>query len=294
MILVTGASGFIGSHLYRAMAKRYGADNVVALTTQPQKGRYLLHNNYAFSPDFFLNNGVSPDVIVHVGAYIPKTSSENNDWQNCTKNITSTQTLLSANFPRLKKFIFISTVDVYQNTGEIISERSVVSPVSMYGHSKLYCEKMVEAWAATNAVPMANLRLGHVYGPGEDKYHKLIPVAMRAIIDGSRPRLFGTGEELRSFVYIEDVTDAILNVLEDNTVTGTVNVVGDTPVTVKALMEKIVEVAGGGAVIEKIAVDWAGRNLVYDSTAMNAILKRPQTDLATGLRLEWEYMKTLD
>ena len=89
----------------------------------------------------------------------------------CNSNITSTAKLLKSNLPMIKNFIFFSTIDVYGYDNPI-TEETKPFPTSLYGHSKLYCEQMVSAWAAQKKVCHQILRIGHVYGEGEEKYTK--------------------------------------------------------------------------------------------------------------------------
>ena len=125
MILVTGVSGFIGKHLLTALVKEYGKDHVVAFTSEPiSLCPYLLHHNYTFDPDYFLNAGYSSiKTIVHAGAFIPKNTSESNDWKQSSSNISNTQKIMQLQLPELRKFIFLSTIDVY-GKDKIFTEQS--------------------------------------------------------------------------------------------------------------------------------------------------------------------------
>ena len=134
MILVTGTSGFIGKKLLDVLLREYGKENILALTSKPIKEcRYLLHNNYNFDEDFFLESGFDNiDTIIHAGAFTPKNGRESNNVDKSNSNITNTTRLINAKLPNLKKFIFLSTLDVYAPTS-IISENSIIDPISLYG-----------------------------------------------------------------------------------------------------------------------------------------------------------------
>src|SRR6266496_3272379 len=98
MILLTGASGFIGKHLLRALTELYGTENIVSLTSVPLDGnKYLIHNDYNFDRDFFKNSGYgSIDTVIHAGAFIPKSGKDVDSIVNCNRNIFTTQKLLDA------------------------------------------------------------------------------------------------------------------------------------------------------------------------------------------------------
>jgi len=295
MILLTGASGFIGKHLHRALIKQYGADNILALTSAPMQGfNYLMHNNYQFEPGYFVeNNYAAIKVIIHAGAYTPKNASQANDYLECNQNIFSTEKLLSADLPNLQKVIYLSTLDVYGKT-DVISESSTVEPVSFYGYSKLYGEKMITAWANEKQKEFQILRIGHVYGPGEENYQKIIPVTIKNLINNKPIQVWGSGNEIRSFIYIKDVVEAILNAINLTENIGPVNLVSSNSISIAELVEELVRISGREAAIEHVATNIAGRDLVFDNAKLKRFLLQSETDLVKGLAEEWHYMNRSD
>ena len=175
MILLTGATGFVGGHLLDALVDTFGSENIVALTSKPiTKCRFLLHNGYSYVDDFFIKTDFADiDTIIHAGAFIPKSGAESNDILNCNSNILSTTRLITSTLHKIQKFIFLSTIDVY-GCANTITEDTVTEPISLYGYSKLYCEKLITIWATQKSLNHQILRIGHVYGPGEEKYKKII------------------------------------------------------------------------------------------------------------------------
>ena len=128
-------------------------------------------------------------------------------------------------FKTLNKVIYISSIDVYAPVVPI-SELSATQPATLYGWSKLYCEQMMSVFATQKKIAVQILRIGHVYGPGEEKYAKFLPKTIRNIVDGKAVELYGDGTELRSYIYLDDVVKAILAAvgLHDNV--GVINIVG--------------------------------------------------------------------
>jgi len=293
MILVTGAQGFLGRHLIPALIQKWGADQVMALTSAPvySGGAWLQHHNYDFSPDYFVRSGFeSIHTIIHAGAYIPKSSKDGKDWQACNRNIVTTERLLTAQLPSLKRLIFISTVDVY-GPAEIVSEKTAVQPVSLYGLSKYYCEQMLEAWAEEQNKTIQILRVGHIYGPGEEQYQKLIPVTMRKLLQRESLQLWGEGTEERAFIYVSDVVNAIISACGYETYLKPVNVAGKRAVTVKKLMDLLIGMAEYSPIIERQSFNGPGRSIRFDVSRMEEILGPERVSLEDGLRSEWEYMK---
>ena len=294
MILLTGASGFIGTYLLAALINKYGADNIVAFTSKPiDNVQYIIHNGYSFSTDIFIKNRFENiETIIHAGAFIPKNSKESNRIEKCNSNITNTQKLLNCELPNLKNIIFLSTVDVYGK--EIpLHEKSIIDPASLYGSSKLYCEKMIEVWAKENKISYQILRIGHVYGPGEEKYQKLIPTIIRKILSDEPIELYGTGEDLRTFIYITDVVRAIINSINLHQKNEIINIVGNEVISVKRLIEIIIKLCNKNITIKQVTSDIPVRNLIFDDTKLITLLGPPKVSLKEGLEAEIEYFKHL-
>ena len=296
MILVTGTSGFIGSVLLDKIIAKFGASNVLALTSKPiNKCNYLLHNNYNFFSDFFIKSGFENiDTIIHAGAFTPKNEKQANESFECTSNIINTEALLKANIPNLKKFIFLSTLDVYSLYNGVLTEDSPISPVSLYGQSKVYCEKMIASWANQNQLLYQILRIGHVYGPGEEQYQKVIPVMIRKILNNERIQIFGTGEAIRSFIYIEDVIDAIIKSVDLEFFDGPINIVGGNQISINDLAQLLIKNSESNTKIEYIkTTDTKQRDFIFDNSKMKNFLLKQEIDLAFGLKMEYNHMRNL-
>lgn len=292
MILLTGVSGFIGKHLLSALIKEYGAEQVLALTSKPiTECPYLLHDDYTFENNYFVKSGYdSIQTVIHAGAFTPKNWSQANEWAKCNSNIVNTGKLLSAHLPNLKKFIYLSTLDVYGND-DIITEKTPLEPVSLYGASKLYGEKMISYWAEENKKICQLLRLGHVYGPGEESYQKIIPITIQKLLKNQPLQIWGNGNEIRSFIYINDIVKAILQSLKFEISIGVTNLVGEQQITIRALIEKLAKLSEHDAQIEIVPSNAKGRDFVFNNSRMKQFLLSSEISLDEGLIQEWEYMK---
>ncbi|MBS1774557.1 MAG: NAD-dependent epimerase/dehydratase family protein [Bacteroidetes bacterium] len=294
-ILITGASGFIGKRLLEVFCDEYGDDNIIALTSEkPNRGLFLNHHNYSFPKDFFLASGFDDiETIIHAGAFTPKQSNEANSWEETTSNISNTFNLITATLPILKKFIFLSTLDVYEIVDGPISEDSSTSPISLYGASKLYCERMLQQWAVERGVSCLVLRVGHVYGPGEQKYKKLIPLVMNNLLRNESPQIFGNGKELRSFIFIDDVANAILAMAKMKEYDSPINIAGSKPVSVSELVNTIIDIANQNVQIDYKEGNTVSRNLVFNTAKMQRLINITETPLRKGLEAEWQFMSSL-
>lgn len=293
MILITGATGFIGGHILEKLISIYGADQVIALTSKKISNvNYLLHNNYDFDDYYLINNGCKDvTTIIHAAAFIPKSALDANDIAQCNSNIISTDRLLRQKLPNLKKVVFLSTIDVYGNTNDTITEATVVAPGSLYGHAKFYCEGLLRAVCNQKDVDYTILRIGHVYGPGEEKYKKIIPEVMRSILENRPVKLWGDGEDLRSFIYISDVVEVILNALKTHGVSEPINVVSDKSFSIKEIVDAVIKISTLNIEIERIPSNHIRRDLTFNNSMLKKYLHVPDVDIYTGLKIEWTQLK---
>ena len=289
---MTGTSGFIGSRLLQTARAMYG-DNVTAFSSHPSEGNHIV---YANRTDFSLAPAElalveDANVLIHAGAFTPKCGTEANQIKSCNSNIAFTEELLALPWRNLKKIIFLSTLDVYNNFDCPISEATLTVPTTLYGMSKLYCERMMSLHAAERGIAIQVLRIGHVYGPGEEQYAKVIPKAIERIIAGGDVELWGEGEELRSFIYISDVVTAILKAVELQEEPGVINVVGGNVISIRDLLEKLIAIGGRQTKIVQQEFSGTRRDLVFDNTKLKRYLLPEESDFTTGLKMEFRQVE---
>lgn len=289
-ILVTGASGFIGSKVLPLLLERYEADSIVALSSQNIDGVKTIDSmKYHFPDGYLQENGCGDvDVLLHIGAFIPKSTSDANEIDNSTSNINNTIKLMEE-LPGLQKMVFISTIDVYEDTDERISESIKTIPSTLYGWSKIYCEQVVKALCAKRNMTYEILRLGHVYGEGEEAYRKVMPLMIKNAINGETLHIYGDGKAIRSYIYIDDAARAIVKAieLEDSNV---INVVGSEGVTVEELAVMIKKLSGDRVDIDYIPAQAKNRNYLFDNSRLKQRLISEFVPLCEGLEREYKYL----
>mgnify|MGYP000223789846 CR=1 FL=1 len=293
-IVITGTSGFIGSRLLQTARAAYG-ESVTAFSSHPSEGNHIV---YANRTDFSLAPTElalveDAEVLIHAGAFTPKCGAKANQIKSCNSNIAFTEKLLALPWRNLKKIIFLSTLDVYANFDGPISEATLTVPTTLYGMSKLYCERMMNLYALERSISIQVLRIGNVFGPGEEKYAKVIPKAIERIIAGGDVELWGEGEELRSFIYISDVVTAILKAVELQEEPGVINVVGGNVISIRDLLEKLIAIGGRQTKIMQREFSASPRDLVFDNTKLKGYLLPEESDFTSGLRAEFAHMKSL-
>ena len=287
MILLTGASGFIGKHLLKKLVNSNKKEKVVAFTSKPLNNfEHLLHYNYNFDSNYFIDNNLENiTTLIHAGSFIPKSKEFVNDIIGSYSNIHSTTKLLSSDLPNLKKIIFISTVDVY-GYDKVVTENTATDPVSMYGISKLYCEKLISTFCEREKIIFQILRIGHVYGPGEENFNKIIPSMLKKVINGENLIQYGDGEDIRSFIFISDVVNSIIKSIELNKSFYPINIVSNEKVKIKNLLKMMISLSKKDIIVKKISNNEESRNLVFNNDKMIRFLTKPTVKLIDGLSIE--------
>jgi UDP-glucose 4-epimerase len=290
-LLVTGTSGFIGSRFLTAACNLFGRGNVIAFSSRPADDcQTIVYKGLEFELTARDRDLLATaDVLIHLGAFIPKSRERANDIEKCNSNIIFTERLLKESFSSLCKIIYVSTSDVYE-PAQLITESTPTVPVSLYGWSKLYCEKMCHHFAAEKGISCQILRIGHVYGPGEENYDKFIPKAMQSIITGDTVELWGDGSEIRSFIYIDDVVTALLKSINIESDVGSINIVGGVPISIRQILEKIIGFSEKQILITERCFSGEKRNLIFDNKKMRSFLLSEETDLNVGLQNEYLHM----
>jgi nucleoside-diphosphate-sugar epimerase len=225
--LVTGAAGFIGSHLAERLAEQghdvRGLDCFTDYYARPLKelnADHVREKGVEFLNLDLAEDDLGPAIqdvefIYHLAAQ-PGISATTTFETYVRNNITATYRLAQAakQSPSLWGFINIATSSVYgaDATGD---ETTEPKPTSYYGVTKLAAEQLVMAYARDQGFPACSLRLFSVYGPRE-RPEKLYPKLIRCILEDREFPLFeGSEHHLRSYTYVGDIIDGFVAVLEN-------------------------------------------------------------------------------
>jgi UDP-glucose 4-epimerase len=291
MILLTGASGFIGKNLIDELNIKCGNDKFITFSSKSSNDtNNILHDNYTLIDTKDIDKLKKITIIIHAGAFTPKDAIESQNIEKSNSNINNTLKLLGFEFPNLKKIIYLSTLDVYESNLNL-NEESKVEPISMYGWSKLYCEKLIENWCIQNNILSQILRIGHVYGPGEEKYKKLIPETIKNILNNRDITLINSGIEKRSYIYISDLVDIIFKTIDFDYNIGLVNISGNETKSILEVVEILKSFSVKKVNIKNIENNKIKRDITFDNSRMTKLFGIPKVNLFEGLNKEWNYLK---
>jgi UDP-glucose 4-epimerase len=295
VILVTGAHGFIGAHLIERLSRIVDV-KLLLLSRQArqstQKNVICLQGELAqITTDYWQSKDIRRiDHVFHLGAFTPKTSADaNNISRAIDDNISGTHALLQSLPNNLVKLVFASTLDVYAPlaNGAVGTESSKIMPNTLYGSSKLFCEDLVTAWAKERNCNYAILRYGHIYGPGEEQYGKLIPAVIRNLMANQSPVIYGDGSALRDYLYVEDAVEATIRAALIEGCVDAVNIVRGESVTLRDIVQRLVQLVGAKQKINFLSEKSNGNSLRFDNGRMKKHLGNwSMTNLDDGLAAE--------
>lgn len=259
-LIVTGGAGFIGSAVVRlAIQRGHSVVNIDKLTYAA-----CLDNvaEAAKSPDYtFIEADIcdadamaaafethQPDAIMHLAAESHVDRSIDGPGAFIETNITGTYTLLQAaraywegrGKPDTFRFHHISTDEVFGSLGDTgqFTEDTPYDPRSPYSASKAASDHLVRAWHETYGLPIVLTNCSNNYGP----YHfpeKLVPVVILNALAGKPLPIYGTGANVRDWLYVEDHADALLKVLAEGAVGRSYNIGGENERTNLELVQTL-------------------------------------------------------
>jgi nucleoside-diphosphate-sugar epimerase len=303
--IVTGAAGFIGSHLCEdLLAAGHEVTGVDSLTAhyppvikQHNLLEFLGHPQCRFCPidlskDSFDEPLTDVEVVFHL-AGMPGLSQGWSDFESYwTCNVLATQKLLEAvvrvDGP-LRRFVFASTSTVY-GEHESGDETSPTRPSTAYGVTKLAAENLCRAYAETHGVPVVTLRYSSVYGPRQRpdmSFHRFIQA-----LTADKPILVSSnGHHGHGSLYVADCVRA--TIAATNAPPGEVyNVGASESVSVRKVLRKLEVLAGHPAKVKLKRQLNDSRDTVTNTTKLRTHLGwEPITSLDEGLARQWEWQK---
>ncbi len=257
--MVTGAAGFIGSHITQKLLEEghevIGIDcftDYYAKEVKEDRVKPLMdYDRMEFVRGDILELDLRPlldgvDVVFHEAAQPGVRSGWGKDFNlYVDNNINATQRLLDAlKECDVKRVVYASSSSVYGDALQLpTSEEAPLMPLSPYGVTKVAGEKLCNLYWKNFGVPVVILRYFTVFGP-KPRPDMAFCIFIRAILEGKTLRVNGDGEQSRGFTYVSDVVDANIRASEADCTGEVFNIGGGDSITLKKMIEVLMEVIG--------------------------------------------------
>ena len=298
MIFITGAAGFIGSNFAHYLAQK-GFDDIVILDNLTYAGdlenlydlefpvvKVDISNEYLLAQVF---KKYKPRFIFHFAAESHVDNSINDVYPFVDTNIIGTINLLNLALKYdVEKFHHISTDEVYGALGyedPPFTETTPYDPQNPYSASKAASDHFVTAFYNTYGLPVVITNCSNNYGPRQHR-EKLIPKTITNIMEGKKIPVYGQGQNIRDWIYVEDHCRAILDVWYGGAIGEKYNIGGECEVKNIDLVKTIIKVMGASEDLIEYVDDRPGHDLRYaidNAKIKKALNFRPQHTLEEGL-----------
>jgi len=277
-ILVTGGSGFIGSHFVEEILKRNDIDKLYNIDANT----YAANKNLPFENDsryqkltmdisapYFPNqksylDSLNLDYVVHFAAESHVDNSIKNPKKFIDTNIVGTFNLLEMfKDTNIKKFIHVSTDEVFGSLSYKEREFNIDSPYrpnSPYAASKAASDLLVRSYVKTYKFPAIITNCSNNFGPRQFP-EKLIPVCIDKLKKKEKIPLYGNGSNIRDWIYVKDHVNAIIHVIQDGIVGKQYLIGGNNEISNIQLIHSIVDVY---ETVTNQKVDWEWFEYVTD------------------------------
>ncbi|MCZ7380696.1 MAG: dTDP-glucose 4,6-dehydratase [Candidatus Methanoperedens sp.] len=303
-LLVTGGCGFIGSNFLRHIMEKYPDYEIINLDKMTYAGnpdnlKDVENNpNYSFVRGDICDAAIVDklmqdiDYVVHFAAESHVDRSIEDASAFVKTNVLGTFTLLdSALKHNIKKFVHISTDEVYGSRTEgSFKENDLLTPSSPYSSSKASSDLVAQSYYITHKLPVIITRCTNNFGPYQYP-EKLIPLFITNLLENKKVPLYGTGKNVRDWIYVLDHCKAIDFILHNGSNGEIYNIGGGAEKTNIEITKKILNILGINESMIEFVKDRPGHDFRYslDCSKLQALGWVPEYDFDNALRntIEW-------
>lgn len=302
-ILITGIAGHLGSRFAEWILRKHPEVKVVGVDNFCSGYRENVPSGVEFH-EIDLASGeldkvfFSPcDYIFHFAAYAAECLSPFIRRYNYANNLVGTANVVNAaiNSRRCRRLVFTSSIAVYGDGTPPFAESHACHPKDPYGVAKLACEMDLRIAGNQHALDWCILRPHNIYGPGQSlwqRYRNVFGLWMRAALEGEPLRIFGDGQQLRAFSYIDDILPCLWEAaVAPRASQQVVNLGGAEPIAIREAAATLVKIIGDAA-IEHCEPRYEVKRAWCTVEESRSILGyREVTPLGIGLEEMWDWAR---
>jgi len=282
-VIVTGASGFIGLNLVRAL-NRLSADILVIDRAQPPD--QFTNLEFEWADLRHLNKVYECDYLIHLAAVSNAGYAEKYPLDTYETNVLGTLNLLN-HVQVTKRVVFPSTALIYKASEVPLTEEAELEVASTYAQSKIIGEQVVRFLSQRIEVDHTIVRFFNIYGPGQLPMY-IVPQVVRQILEDGRVVL-RNGSVVRDLLYVDDCIDALLKLaVTPAAVDNVFNIGSGNNVTISEVAQAAVNVSGrSGVEIVDLHqnIEYSPTLIVADTGKIQSTIDwRPKTSLEKGLK----------
>lgn len=309
-VVVTGAAGFIGSHLCeRLLDAGHEVVGIDSFTDYYERDRKLAnisqaasHSRFALDEMDLVDGPLSrtlrgAGVVFHLAGQPGVRPSWGSQFDRYVHdNIVATQRLLEAvrEVP-IERFVFASSSSVYGDAeGFPTKESALPRPVSPYGMTKLAAEHLSFLYMRNFGIPVTALRYFTVYGPRQRPdmaFHRF----MRALIEGRQIEVYGDGEQTREFTYVSDAVDGTVKAASADVVGRVINLGGGSRVSINRVLNTLEEISQ--VKVKRTRLPVAPGDPRHTGASINLARQKlgwePRVALHEGLSRQWHWLREI-
>lgn len=301
-ILILGGAGFIGSHLAKRLISQGEAVRIYTRSSRSIKNIYdilervdLVYGD--FMDDVSLKASLKDvDTVVHlISTTFPGTTVESGIYDVFSNLVPTVRLLELCRENGVRRIIYGSSGGTVYGEPEFIpvTEEHPLRPKSMYGQSKKTIESYLHFFEIAYGLNIQILRISNPYGPRQNLYgtQGIVAVALGSVIDGRKFRVFGNGEQIRDYIFIEDVINAIVKAINMDH-SATLNISSGVGVSVKEILDILERITGKKICREYIPsrVGDVLVNVLDNKKAKKIYHWQPRVSIEQGIEKTWNWI----
>lgn len=301
-VLITGGLGFIGSNLVPKLLSRGMKISILDNFSSGNKtfvpsSRVKIIRGDIRNRDDVLKSLSGIECVIHLAASGSVVESIINPEKNFNVNVNGTLNLLQGCMSAgVNRFIFASTGGALIGEAEPpVNELSLPKPISPYGASKLCGEAYCHAYAKSYGLKTIALRFANIYGPHSAHKKGVITVFSKAIIQGKQITIYGDGNASRDFLYVDDLCQCIILVLDKDIEPGAIfHIASGVETKIVDLARELMKIAGKPEYPIRYEASRKGeviRNFASLEKAETKLGFRTKISLEEGLKRTWNWLR---